>query len=46
MIKYKGYTLQITDEGCIIRNKNGKYLLICDTERNAKEYINEILLGE
>lgn len=46
MIKYKGYTLQITDEGCIIRDKDDNYIIICATEKDAKEYINEILLGE
>ena len=28
MIKYKGYTLQITDEGCIIRDKEDNYIYL------------------
>lgn len=41
-MQYKGYEIQITEEGCIIRNGNGDYIVSTPDETEAKEYIDDI----
>jgi hypothetical protein len=41
---YKNYELQITYEGCIIRDEQGKVLMVTPTEDGAKEIIDKMLI--
>lgn len=41
-MQYKGYEIQITGEGCIIRNGNGDYIVSTPDETEAKEYIDDL----
>ena len=41
-MQYNGYNLQIVDDGCIIRDNKGNYLLMVDTEDEAYEYIDNV----
>lgn len=41
-MQYKGYEIQITEEGCIIRNGNGDYVVSTPDETEAKEYIDDL----
>lgn len=41
-MQYKGYELQLTDEGCIIRDSKGEYITSTSTEKEAEEYIEDI----
>ena len=41
-MQYKGYEIQITEEGCIIRNGNGDYIVSTPDETEAKEYIDDL----
>lgn len=41
-MQYKGYEIQITEEGCIIRNGNDDYIVSTPDETEAKEYIDDI----
>lgn len=45
-MEYKGYNLQFSDYGVIIRDIEGKYLLEVSTEEEAIEYIDEGLIDD
>lgn len=40
-MQYKNYYIQITESGCIIRDSKGKYLVQAETEKAAREWIDE-----
>lgn len=40
-MQYKGYIIQTTDSGSIIRNACGKWLVQTPTEEEAKEWIDD-----
>lgn len=42
-MQYMGYEMQITDEGCIIRDSKGEYIDCMATENEAKEYIDDLI---
>lgn len=41
-MQYKNYEIQITDYACIIRDEKGEYIISTSTDREAKEYIDDI----
>lgn len=45
-MQYNGYELQITYEGCIIRDDTGKFITTTPTEEEAKEYVDDLMEDE
>ena len=45
-MQYNCYELQLTENGCIIRDSKGKYVLLADTEDEACEYVDSLVNRE
>lgn len=41
-MQYNGYEIQITEDGCIIRDGSGKYIMSAEDESDAKECIDDL----
>lgn len=42
-MQYRGYEIQTTEEGCIVRNSTGDYLISTPTDDEATEYVDDLL---
>ena len=42
-MRYRGYEIQTTEEGCIVRNSKGDYLVSTPTYDEAAEYVDDLI---
>lgn len=45
-MQYKGYELQITSEGTIVRDNAGNYIISTPDEEEAKDYVDDLIMED
>lgn len=42
-MQYRGYTIQYSEDCCMVRDKNGKVIAVRENDTEAKDFIDELI---